>query len=234
MRYLLNTFLVFYFCSVNAQSSDTVSNKIDETWTLKTAKKYWKFSPFDVISILPTFGTDVEIRLNETRSFQVGIGLIPKFSKGFLSQFAGFDGMFGYRLRGESRFKIPDKGNCYLAVGLSLRHLIIKDEIYVGMGAFTNDWGSINYVYFQRVDASANRFNINLDLKYGFQNIKTAGYVLDFYAGLSIRSLVIRGESGIPEGGHTFNAERGIWTIAENYNLFYPTPIAGVKIGFMN
>jgi hypothetical protein len=234
MRYLLSTFLVFCFCSVNAQSSDTVSTKLDETWRLKTAKKYWKFSPFDVISILPTFGTDVEVQLNERRSFQVGIGVIPKFTKGFLNQFSGFDGMFGYRLRGESRFKVPDKGNRYLAIGLSFRHLIVKDEIFVGMDPFMNDWGTTNYVYFQRFDVSANRFNINIDLKYGFQKIKTAGYVLDFYAGLSVRSLVIRGKSDIPDGGHSFNVQRGMWTIAENYNLIYPTPIAGVKIGFSN
>ena len=232
MRYLLSTFLVFYYCVVNAQMIDSTAIKQEESWSLKEAPIYWKFSPFDFISILSTFGADAEVRVNKTYAFQAGIGVIPNFSQFMTNRiFVGYDSMNGYKLRGELRRYMPVKTNRYLAAGVLFRHLIVKDEFAVGMEPFSNQWGGTNFVYFQRVPIRANRININLDLKYGFQTVKPQGYVFDFYVGMSLRSLNVINNSEMPDGVE-FPDNGDIWSLNDNMSLFYPTPIAGLKIGF--
>tara|TARA_Y100000385_G_scaffold282283_2_gene336472 strand:- start:576 stop:839 length:264 start_codon:yes stop_codon:yes gene_type:complete len=76
-----------------------------------------------------------------------------------------------------------------------------------------------------------NRINTNLDVKFGFQKIKRGGLVLYFYTGLSIRTVQVRTNSELPVGGD-FTDQGGVWTLRDNYNLTYPTPILGLKIGF--
>lgn len=232
MRYLLSTVLVFCFCAVNAQITDSTSIQENDPWSLKTAEKYWKFSPFDIFSVVPTFGTDVEVRVNKTFSFQAGIGVIPTFFQ-FLQneELGGYDRMGGYKLRAEGRVYMPYKTNRYLALGLSFRHVIIKDEVAIGMEPFTTEWGGRAFAYFQNTPMLFNRFNTNLDLKFGFQKIKAGGLVLDFYTGLSLRAVQVRSNSEVPDGGD-IPPQQGVWTLTQNHNLTYPTPIVGFKIGF--
>ncbi len=239
MRYLLSTLFVFCLCAVNAQTTDAVvtdsTAKVEEVpvpWTLKSAQKYWKFSPLDIFSAVPTFGTDVEVNVNERFAFQVGVGAIPTFFQFMANEeLGGYDRMGGYKIRGEGRIYMPVKTNRYLAVGMSVRHIIIKDEVAIGMEPFTNQWGGTDFAYFQDTPMLFNRINTNLDLKFGFQKIKKGGLVLDFYTGLSIRAVQVRSNSEIPAGGD-FPNQRGVWTLTQNYNLTYPTPIVGFKIGF--
>lgn len=232
MRYLLSALIVFCFFVAQGQSVDTVTVNHNDEWSFKEAPIYWKFSPFDFISILSTFGTDVEVRVNKTYAVQAGIGVIPNFSQFMTNRiFVGYNSMNGYKLRGELRRYMPVKTNRYLAVGALFRHLVVKDEFAIGMEPFANEWGGTNFVYFQRVPVRANRININLDLKYGFQRIKPKGYVFDFYVGLSLRSLNVINNSEMPDGVD-FPDNGDIWSLHDDMSLFYPTPIAGLKIGF--
>ncbi|NOQ70567.1 MAG: hypothetical protein GQ574_01110 [Crocinitomix sp.] len=232
MRYLLSTFLVFCFCAVNAQLTDSTTSTPEEPWSLKTAQKYWKFSPLDIFSAVPTFGTDVEVKVNEIFAVQVGVGLVPTFFQFMANdEIGGYDRMGGYKLRAEGRFYMPIKTNRYLAVGMSVRHIIIRDEVAIGMEPFQTQWGGTDFAYFQETPMLFNRLNTNLDLKFGFQKIKKGGLVLDFYAGLSIRAVQVRSNSEIPAGGN-FTDRGGVWNLSNNHNLTYPTPIVGFKIGF--
>lgn len=232
MRYLLSTFLVFCFCAVNAQSTDSTTVDPKVPFSLKTADKYWKFSPLDIFSAVPTFGTDVEVKVNETFAFQAGLGIVPTFFQFMANdELGGYDRMGGYKVRGEGRVYMPVKTNRYLAIGLSVRHIIIRDDVAIGMEPFTNQWGGTEFAYFQETQMLFNRVNTNLDLKFGFQKIKPGGLVLDFYTGLSVRAVQVRSNSEIPAGGD-FPDNRGVWTLTNNHNLTYPTPIIGFKIGF--
>jgi hypothetical protein len=232
MRYLLSTLLVFCFCAVNAQESDSLIKEEVIPWTLKGAQKYWKFSPLDVFSAVPTFGTDVEVEMSDNFSLQVGVGVIPTFFQFMANEdIGGYNRMGGYKLRSEGRFYMPVRTNRYLAVGLTVRHIVIQDEILIGMEPSPGQWGQTEFAYFQETPMVFHRLNTNLDLKFGFQNVRPGGLLLDFYAGLSIRSVRVRSNSDIPAGGD-FPMNRGVWTLSDNHNLTYPTPIVGVKIGF--
>ncbi|MFT5819939.1 MAG: hypothetical protein ACI8ZM_001164 [Crocinitomix sp.] len=233
MRYLLSTFLIFCFCAVNAQLTDSTAADQKAPFSLKTAQKYWKFSPLDIYSVVPTIGTDVEVKVSERFAFQVGLGVAPTFFQFMTNDdLGGYDRMGGYKVRVEGRIYMPVKTNRYLALGLSVRHLIIRDEVAIGMEPFTTQWGGTDFAYFQDTEMLFNRINTNLDLKYGFQKVKPGGLVLDFYAGLSIRSIQVRSNSEIPDGGDFPLRGGGIWTLTKNHSLNYPTPIVGFKIGF--
>ncbi len=68
-------------------------------------------------------------------------------------------------------------------------------------------------------------------LKFGFQKIKRGGLVLDFYTGFIIRTVQVRTNFELPVGGD-FKDQGDVWTLRDNYNLTYPTPIIGLKNGF--
>ena len=60
----------------------------------------------------------------------------------FLFPFTGgYDRMGGYKIRGEGRIYMPVRTTRYLAVRFSVRHIIIRDDIAIGMEPFTDQNG---------------------------------------------------------------------------------------------
>jgi hypothetical protein len=77
------------------------------------------------------------------------------------------------------------------------------------------------------------RFTTFLDLKYGYQFVADNNFVFDMYVGLSLRNINVQSYSEIPEGGVVPNRFWGLgWTLEDNHNSVYPTPIVGFKLGF--
>lgn len=232
MRYSLSVLFVCCFFGTFAQvSSDSTKNA--EPWTYQKANKVYKFSPLDVFSVIPTFGMDLELELKKSFAVQGGVGIIPSFMQYLANEnFNDFDRMGGYKLRAEGRMYMPVRTNRYLAFGVSFRHLIIRDEVPIGMEGTENEWGQQDFAYFINTPMLFNRFNTNYELKLGFQRVFGGNIAFDFYTGLSIRTINVQSSSEIPEGG-SIPEQRGMWRLEDNYKFTYPTPIIGFKFGFV-
>lgn len=218
---------------------DSTSVEVDpnapiKNWTFKSAPKVIKFSPLDIFSVIPTFGIDVETRLPTGKnSLQVGLGLIPNaFQLISGENLSGYDWMGGYKVRTEGRLYMPEKQTRYIGVGLSMRHLVIKDEFAVGMEPFEGNFGQTNFAYFVNTPMTFNRFTIDLSVKYGAQYTTRSNLVVDVYFGLQLRSLRVHSNSAIPSGGEIPQQQRGMWELRDNKKLSYPLPIVGIKLGF--
>lgn len=228
-------FVFFIVVGFSQSDKDTANTEpVELPWTLQNATKYIKFSPLDVFSIVPTFGADLEVKLKNEAGLQVGIAGIPAQMQILAAEgLNDYDRMGGYRIRCEARAYMPTKTNRYLSVGLSFRHLIIKDVVAIGMEGETTEWGETNFAYFQNVPMTFNRFNTHFDFKYGFQRVYNDFMLFEMYIGLSLRHVNVQTRSTIPEGGD-FPDARGMWTLTDNHNLTYPTPIFGFKFGFVS
>lgn len=231
--------ILFSFCiAVNAQTNVSDSVKVNpnapiENWTVRSAPKFYKFSPLDIFSVIPSFGLDVETKLKSgDKSLQLGLAYIPDAFQIISSEvFNGYDWMGGYKVRGEGRIYMPNKTNNYLSFGASVRHLVIKDEVAIGMEGVEGQFGETIFAYFINTPMTFNRFTIDFSVKYGYQVVQTSGFVLDFYAGLNLRSLRVYSNSKIPEGGE-LPIQRGMWQLEDGKKLSYPLPVIGLKIGF--
>lgn len=229
MKYIVSIIILL---NVNAPALFAQADSIPESWSWKSAEKIVKISPLDFFSVIPTIGADVEVKMPESASLQAGIGVIPSFLQYLSAEgFNDYDRMGGYRLRGEGRIYMPEKKDQYLALGLSFRHLIIRDEFAIGMEGVTNDLGMEEFAYFKNAPMVFHRFNTFVDLKWGVQK-RMKNRTIDFYGGFSIRSIRVRSWSDIPEGGE-LPERRGFWTLEDGHRLNYPTPIIGFKIGFL-
>lgn len=231
MKHLFSVFLLVAAVSVFGQTA-TDSTASNEPWSFQSADKIIKFSPLDAFSFMPTFGADVEVKMKKSSSLQAGAAIIPSFFQ-FLSNevFNDYDRMGGYKLRGEARVYMPVKTNQYLGLGVQFRHIIIRDEVPIGMEGTEGEFGEQQFAYFINTPMVFHRLNTFIDLKWGFQRETTSNIVFDFYGGLSIRYIGVRSSSDIPEGG-SVPEQRGVWRLEDGYRLTYPTPILGLKIGF--
>jgi hypothetical protein len=193
-------------------------------------EKKWKFSPFDVFSIIPSFGVDHEVKMHSGLSFQFGAAVIPSFLQFAVGNEAEqFDWMNGYRLRFESRFWGFKKPRLYIATEISMRHLIISDETNFGMEGDGNG----NFAYFIKQSMIYNRFSTHFNLKMGWQFLFAEKLVVDTYIGLSFRRNNVISNSTPPEGGEaqvTWN--RFEWELRNKQKFGYAVPIAGLKIGW--
>jgi hypothetical protein len=230
MKPIVTIFLMFVLCvqTLIAQTDSIPA----EPWSLKATDKIVKLSPFDYISVIPTFGADVEVKMPQSTSLQFGAAVIPSFLQYLSSEaFNDYDRMGGYRLRTEGRLYMPVKTERYLAFGLTFRHLIIRDDFAVGMEGVTNEFGMEEFAYFKNVPMVFHRFNTFVDTKIGVQR-ENENFAIDFYAGLSIRYIKVRSNSEVPAGSG-MPERRGVWTLRDGHSLTYPTPIIGLKIGIL-
>ena len=229
MKYLVSIILLFHVSTVALYGQ---ADSIPEPWSWKSAEKIVKISPLDFFSAIPTIGADVEVKMPESASLQAGVGVIPSFLQ-YLSagNFNDYDRMGGYRLRTEGRIYLPDNENRYMALGLTFRHLIIRDIFAVGMEGVTNEMGVQEFAYFKNVPMVFHRFNTFVEAKFGTQFPVRNG-VLDLYGGLSIRSVKVRTWSDVPAGSD-MPERRGLWTLRDGHRMTYPTPIIGLKLGFL-
>lgn len=220
-------------CFSQMAESELDSALSAEPWTWSNATKFVKFTPLDVFSVVPTLGLDYEVKMKNETSLQAGIGYIPSFLQIMSGEgFNDYTWMRGYRLRLEGRLFMPVRTNQYLAFGASFRHLIIKDDVALGMEAFTDNQGQTDFAYFVNTPMVFNRFSTNFDLKYGFQREFSNVFIVDFFMGLSLRNINVQSNTKIPDGAQV-PPDRGAWTLVDNHKLTYPIPIMGFKIGFV-
>lgn len=236
MKYVLGM-LTFWFAlsaSANIDEDSTASHASSEPWTLKGAQKIIKISPLDMFSFIPTLGLDVETKLKNRSALQIGAAVIPSFMQVLGGEgFNDYDRMGGYKLRAEGRFYTPNFPKFYYAAGISFRHLIIRDEVAIGMEGVSNgQFEEPDFAYFVKNPMVFNRFNSNIDMKWGLQLETDANLAFDFYCGLSLRTVFVNTNSAIPEGGQIAEM-RGVWTLNDNHRMFYPIPVFGVKIGII-
>lgn len=238
MKKLAIIMILFSCAPVVAQEGGVPNDSLDVPWSFHGTPKILKFSPLEIFSAVPTFGADLEVKMTDNISLQGGAGaILPMFQPMSGQGTNNFDKMGGYKLRVESRFYIFKKPTRYFSSELSFRHLIIRDEIGVGMEPTTNvdEWGweTENYAYFINTPMVFHRFNTYVTFKYGIQKSWSNGFVLDMYTGLSIRNTTVRSWSDIPEGGTipwTWNTPE--WTLEDGFRRAYVTPIIGIKLGF--
>lgn len=236
MKYVLGmlTFWLAFNASANIDEDSTATNASSEPWTFKGAQKIIKISPLDIFSVVSTLGLDVEMKLKNRSSLQIGAAVVPSFMQVLAGEeFNAYDRMGGYKLRAESRFYTPNFSKFYFAAGISFRHLIIRDEVAIGMEGVSNGvFEEPDFAYFVNTPMVFNRFNSNIDAKWGLQLETEGNFAFDFYCGLSFRTVFVQTNSTIPEGGRIAEM-RGAWTLNDNHRFFYPIPIFGVKIGII-
>lgn len=222
----------FMFLSFAVSAAEGDSTRTEETWSFANAEKRIKFSPLEIFNSVPTIGADLDVSYKDGIRFQAGFGLVPSFlqpSTGRLIE-ERFNWMGGYKLRGESKFFVLKKPNRYFSLELSMRHLIIRDEIAIGMEGDGNG----NFAYFQDELMTFNRFNTQIAFKYGFEKTWESGFLIDFYAGLAIRQNYVISGSKIPEGGvPQGNWNVMGWDLRDGYKFNYPTPILGFRLGYI-
>ena len=195
MKNLVSLLFVVSSCLVFSQTADneTDSLRSAEPWTWANATKYVKFSPFDVFSVVPTFGIDYEIRMKNGTGLQAGIAGIPPTLQILAGEaFNGYDKMGGYKLRFEGRAYMPVKTNRYISGGISFRHLIIRDIVAVGMEEVIGEFGEPTFAYFMNVPMVFNRFNTHFEFKYGFQKVIQNSVLLEMYMGLSYAAFAFK------------------------------------------
>lgn len=234
--------IILMFSSCALLSAQELTPSKDSTlaeWSFKTAEKKIKFSPLDVISVIPTLGADIEVTKRKDLGLQAGVGIILPGIQFFdnLSN-NSFNRMNGYKLRFESRFYSFRKPTQYFGVELCFRHLIIDQTVGIGMEPSTqiNQFGEQqqSYAYFIDTDMIFHRFNTYLNAKFGFQKITKGGALIDLYAGLSLRKIITRTWSEIPEGGAIpANNSTIFMNLGDKISRSYITPIVGLKIGLV-
>ncbi|MBD3637789.1 MAG: hypothetical protein HUJ25_10580 [Crocinitomicaceae bacterium] len=193
-------------------------------------EKNWKFTPFDIFSIVPTFGIDHEVKMNPLTSFQFGAAVIPSFFQFLVGDMEEqFNWMNGYRVRFESRFWGFRKPWVYVSTELSMRHLIINDNSIFGMEGD----GMGNFAYFVEQNMLYHRFSTHFNIKVGWQFLKGERLLIDFYTGLSLRRNNVISNTERPEGGQLmpwWNLMN--WELRDGHKYGYATPIIGFRIGW--
>ena len=222
--------LLFSFVAFAAEGDSTQTNQEVEPWSFATAQKRIKFSPFEVFSAVPTLGVDLDVDLKEGIRLQGGIGFIPSAiqpTSGGLSD-QQFNWMGGYKLRAESKFFVLKKPNRYISTELTMRHLVIRDDVAVGMEGDGNG----NFSYFMDERMTFNRFNTQFAFKWGFEKEWDSGFLIDFYTGFAARQVFV--QSGQPESGGVVQGDWSVlgWNLVDNHKMSYVTPVFGLRLGF--
>jgi len=230
--------LLLSSCAIHAQedfsSSDTTKEEHYNTFKEKVyfwqMEKNLKVSPFDIFSAVPALGADLEVKMSEGVSFQYGAAFIPTFMQFTVGgETDQFNWMNGYKLRFESRFWGFKRPNMYVSTEVSLRHLIISDDISYGM-----EGDGMGNFAFRSEDITFHRFSSHFNFKIGFQKVLSSRFVLDWYAGLSFRrNNVLAEKSPEVEGGvQQFTWNRFEWTLRNKHKFGYALPITGFRIGY--
>jgi hypothetical protein len=212
----------------NSEIDSVTYNVFTEKVQFWQMEKMFKFSPFDVISAIPTFGLDLETTMKSGTSFQYGAAFIPSAFQPIVREGEnGFRWMNGYRLRFESRFYTFKKPSRYISTEASFRHLIISDDASIGMEGDGNG----NFAYFTKENKLYNRFSMQINTKLGFEKIY-GKFVLDFYGGLSLRYNKTATRD-VENGGELQSDWNPLgWDLSGGRGFTYATPIIGLKLGF--
>lgn len=229
MKSILTVCFILVLKGLFAQS-ERDSNLQNEPWSFNNADKILKFSPLDVLSYSPNLGADLEVSMKKNFSLQGGVSFYPDFMQ-FMSDANSYDKMFGYRSRIEARYYRSERRAGYFAMGISFKHLFIRDEFSFGLERFQDQNGNSDYAYFQTKDMWMHRFSTFVDFKIGIQKkFRGTNVWIDLYTGISIRNNSVRTWSSMVEGGDMMR-ENGMWNLQDGHDMTYPTPIFGLKIG---
>lgn len=239
MKKLITSIMLASCALVSAQERfSPLDSAKSQPWSFATAEKKLKFTPLELISVMPTLSSDLEVSVNDSFSFQAGLGLmIPGIKYGSSFESEPPVQLGGYKLRAEGRFYIFRKPSRYLSAELGFRHQIVREEVGIGMEPSTtvNEFGfeQQSFAYFINTDMIFHRFTSSLTMKYGIQKIIARRFVLDMYGGLSIRRSATKSWSDIPEGG-TVPMNRMFWGgLGENSMGYLVTPVIGFRLGFV-
>lgn len=232
--------MIMFSCALVSAQGDSLSSNVEQTpWTFAGAQKNLKFSPFDLISMNPTLGADLEFFVSDSLSFQGGFGLqIPGSRLGGDFEVNPARVLLGYKFRAESRFFIMKKRSRYISTELGFRHQIIKDNIGIGMEPSTiiDEFGfeTQAYAYFINTDMVFHKFTANAAFKFGIQKMIASRFILDMYVGVNVRKSLTRTWSDIPEGG-TIPRNNGFFNfqLGDRVTSQLITPMVGLKIGFV-
>lgn len=228
---LLTIALATNYSYSQADSLNTSSEPIE--WNFQDSKKIIKVSPGNIFSQISMFGADLEFTYKDDISFQVGAALVPSFFQTMVGKRTNdFDRLSGYSLRGESRFSIFKKPKYYLAAGISFRHLIIKDNVPVGINAVGENPQQQDFEYFINTKMRFHRFNTDLSFKWGFQRTFFKNLVFDFYTGLGLYRVGVQSFSKIPTGGILANNWNNQFTLVDNFRESNIRPLVGFKLGY--
>lgn len=229
MKVILSVCFIVVLGRLFAQNESEILTQNDP-WSFRNADKIIKFSPFDVLSYSPNLGADLEVTMKKNYSLQGGLSFYPEFMQ-FMANSNSYDKLFGYRSRIEARYYRSERRTGYFAMGISFKHMFIKDEFSFGMERFQDQNGNLNYAYFQTKDMWMHRFSTFVDFKFGIQKkFKNSDVWIDLYTGISIRNNSVKTWSSMIEGGEMMR-EGGMWNLQDGHDMTYPTPIFGLKIG---
>ncbi len=222
------------------------SQDVKPKYNFMESEKIVKLDLLSLFNMTPTLGVELESKVSEQLSFQVGVGIIPSFFQplvgsdlGEFNNFFGnnnangFDGLRGYRLSAQSRFYIFKKPTRYISTGLSFRHIIVRDrDVQVGMEPFEGSNGITEFAYFKNVDMRFHQFRTAFDFKYGFQKNMGDRFTLDCNFGFRLGTTNVQSRSEIPESGTLAPNWNNRIILVDNYKRTRLTPVFGLKIGY--
>ncbi|MEX1002389.1 MAG: hypothetical protein WDZ35_09775 [Crocinitomicaceae bacterium] len=229
--------MIISSCVCMAQEDISLSEKDTFEYNVFQERIYFwqlekniKFTPFDVFNAVPTFGVDLETVMKPGLSFQYGLAYIPTFMQFIVGDDQDqFNWMRGYHVRFESRFSGFKRPGFYFSTEISMRHLIISDD--VAFGVEPDGFG--NFAYFIEQEMHFHRFTSKLNLKFGYQTVVGEKLVIDFYGGFSYRRNNVKGinepiETGVQQNNFLNRYE---WRLRDGHRFGYVLPILGVRIG---
>ena len=204
-----------------------------KSYDFSSSSKIIKVSPLEIFSRIPTFSVDLETRIDEDVSLQFGFGVIPSFAQILVGQNSNkFDRLRGYNLRGESRFFILKKANRYISAGFSLRHIVIRDVVPVGMEPFVDSPQQQDFAYFVNTPMKFHRFNTEFSTKFGIQKTFSKNFVADFFIGIRLIKINVQSFSKVPDGGIVAPNWNNNFTLTDNFRDSKIRMTAGFKVGY--
>lgn len=198
-------------------------------------KTILKFAPLSLLDIYSSIQFAVEQKVGAKTSLQLEAGYILPIDLNDGREEADYENMHGLRLRSEFRYYLvlnkSRTGGMYMApefLFINLDYDVEEiAEIYFLHG---NGWS-----YYKQLEFEVDKKVFGYHLKVGYQKVFTDGFVLDFYAGLGGRNVVI--QSGRPaEDGLEMVRDRDEWRLfpveKEDGNFSRISASLGFKLGF--
>lgn len=194
-----------------------------------------KFAPLSLLDIYSSVQFAVEQKVGARTSLQLEAGYILPINLNDGRGDANYENMRGLRLRSEFRYYLvlnkERTGGLYMAPEFLFINLDYDVE-EIAKFYFLNGDGDF---YYKQSEFGIDKRVFGYHLKTGYQKVFTDGFVLDFYAGLGGRNVVV--QSGRPtEDGFAIVHDRDEWRLfpneKEDGNFSRISASLGFKLGF--
>ncbi len=219
------------FSQIEGTSADGDASEEPELQT----RTILKFAPLSLLDIYSSIQFAVEQKVGAKTSLQIEAGYILPIDLNDGRRDANYENMRGLRLRSEFRYYLVlnkmNTGGLYMApefLFINLNYDVEEiDKVFFlnGEGAF----------YYRQTEFDVDKRVFGYHLKIGYQKVFTDGFVLDFYAGLGGRNVIV--ESGRPiDDGFDIMEDRDEWRLfpieKEDGNFSRISASLGFKLGF--